>query len=194
LTAGATGVVVAVAIATADAAAAAGAQPVRCAGERWSVQTVTDPRSSKIKLQPQETTIAALRRLHAPRSLSTRVRIRGVETTIYRLTAALVAMKLARDGDINVVLADAAGRTMLAEFPDPRCTRHATPGVRRMMASGRRALVSACGQATTSSWKPLHGQATLEGVGLFDVPSIHRGIPLNGIELHPVFAFSAASC
>jgi hypothetical protein len=92
-----------------------------CGIERWPVKTLTDPRARLVDFRARRTTVAALRRLHPPPLYGPR--LRGVETSTYRVRARLVVMKLEDDGDIHLVLADpSTGRTMIAESPAPGCT------------------------------------------------------------------------
>jgi hypothetical protein len=120
----------------------------------------------------------------------------GTERRTFRLDAQLVGMKGEADSDVHLVIADPAdaSRTMIAEFPNSGCTKGAPATARRRMTAARRALIAACGQPSTGSFQPLHGTATLTGVGFFDVIHGQRGVAPNGIELHPVLGFSATSC
>jgi hypothetical protein len=62
------------------------------------------------------------------------------------------------------------------------------------MRTARQALERACGVAGTSSFHPLNGTATIDGVGFVDFKHGQRGVAPNAIELHPVTRFSVASC
>ena len=176
-------------LAPAKATAPASTQ-VGCGIERWSVKTLGDPAGRTVRLSPKATTIRALRKKQLPGSLGLR-RSRGVERTTFRVRAKLVEMKLEDDGDIHLVIADPArtGATMIAELPNASCTAGATPRSRAMMRQARSAFVAACG-APTTSFKRLSGTATISGVGFFDRVHGQTGVAPNGIELHPVVAFS----
>jgi hypothetical protein len=61
------------------------------------------------------------------------------------------------------------------------------------MSRARAAFVAACG-APTTSFRRLSGTATITGVGFFDQIHGQEGAAPNGIEFHPVVAFTASSC
>src|SRR5207249_6828748 len=103
---------VAAGAASTHAASRAGA----CGVERWAVKTLTDRDARFVDFRARHTTVAALRRLRPPSSHGRR--LRGVETTVYRVRVRLLAMKLEDDQDIHLVIADPATRgTMIAESP-----------------------------------------------------------------------------
>ena len=169
---------------------APGSKQVGCGVERWSVKTLKDPAGRTLGLSPKATTIRALRRKAVPGYLGLR-RGRGVERTTFRVRAKLVEMSLEADSDIHLVIADPTrtGATMIAEFPADACTRGATAKARTKMNRARKALIAACG-VPTDSFRTLAGTATVSGVGFFDQIHGQAGVAPNGIELHPVVAFS----
>jgi hypothetical protein len=165
---------------------------VACGVERWGVKTLADPLARKINFTPKATTIGSL---HGRIVLPGLRRHRGVETRTFRLRAALVEMKLEEDSDIHLVMADPRDSrlTMIAEFPAASCTAGASRQARSKMSRARAALVSSCGQPT-SSFARLEGMATISGVGFFDALHGQTGFAPNGIELHPVVGFTQVSC
>jgi hypothetical protein len=165
-----------------------------CGVERWSVKTLTDQAAGAVNRKPKTTTVAALTRLRAPTHLGRRVR--GVETTTYRLRASLVEMKIEDDGDVHLVVAQpGTGKavTMIAEFPSSGCIRKSPTWARKRMLGARAAVTKACG-APGTSFTALNGAATLTGVGFFDFIHGQAGVAPNGIELHPVVGISRISC
>ena len=80
-----------------------------CGIERWSVKTLTDAGAASVNFKPKPTSIRTLRKFRAPRGLSHRARIPGVETTTYRVLAVLIAMKVEEDGDIHLVVGQPGG-------------------------------------------------------------------------------------
>ncbi len=90
-----------------------------CGVERWPVKTLTDPRARLVRLKPRPATVRALRRLRPPADVANSPRIRGVETTTYRVRAALIGTKHEDDGDFHLVIADPRNlnQTMIVEFP-----------------------------------------------------------------------------
>ena len=172
---------------------ASGSRQIGCGTERWPVKTLADPAGRALSLKPKATTIRKLRRARAPRNLGPR-RSRGLERTTFRVIGRVVEMRLEDDLDINLVIADPrTGGTMIAAFPSASCTRGATRKARAKMSRARAAVVAACG-APTSSFRQLSGTAMISGVGFFDRARGQEGAAPNGVELHPVVAFSASSC
>ena len=164
-----------------------------CGGERWAVKTMADPAARLVDLRPRSTTVAALRRLHAPNELGARAR--GVETTSYRVRARLLAFKLEEDGDIHLVVADPqTGGTMITEFPASYCTIEARPRARRLMSRARQSLIRACGSPSSTFFTSLGGVAIVSGVGFFDFQHGQFGVAPNAIELHPVLSFRSPRC
>jgi hypothetical protein len=159
----------------------------RCGVERWSVKTLSDGAARRVNFKPRATTVAKLRTIHSPGVGGGTARIRGVETTTYRVRAQLVEMKQEDDRDIHLVIAEPKrpSATMIVEFPDVRCSGAKQSVKRRAIRSARAALVRACGNAGTSSFKELRGTASIEGVGFFDLNHGQRGVAPNAIELHP---------
>lgn len=168
-----------------------------CGIERWSVKTLTDPAGRKLRLTASTpTTVARLRTLPVRRGPAGS-RGRGVESTVYRVRALLVAAKVEADSDIHLVLADPQTRqTMIAELPALGCTKTATPAARKLMQRARVAFLHACGDPGSDTFAdlPPGAHATLSGVGFFDFLHGQRGVAPNGIELHPVLSFSGALC
>jgi hypothetical protein len=162
-----------------------------CGRERWSVKTLTDPAARLINFHPRHTTVSALRRL-APTGLS--VRGVGAERTTYTIRARLSEAKLEEDEDYHLVVTDLRhhSQTMILEFPSGDCTRRSMR--RQQMARARAAFVRACGSPSSTSLSRLRGEATITGVGFFDVLHGQTGVAPNGIELHPVLAFTRADC
>jgi hypothetical protein len=62
------------------------------------------------------------------------------------------------------------------------------------MRNARSALVRSCGAPNRSHFTDLTGQATITGVGFFDVLHGQTGVAPNGIELHPLLGFTKATC
>lgn len=165
-----------------------------CGVERWRVKILSDSRAHLVDFAPRGTSVAHLRGLTPPEHLGPR--IRGVETSTYRVRATLVEMKREEDSDIHLVIADPRdrGMTMIVEFPASFCTLGAAPTARAKMSAARRAIERACGAASASSFTRLRGTATIDGVGFFDFKHGQRGAAPNAIELHPVLRFQTGSC
>jgi hypothetical protein len=163
-----------------------------CGIERWAVKTLTDAGAHSVVFRPRPSTVDALRGLPNPGAGFATPRIRGPETTTYRIAVRLLYMKRELDRDVHLVVASPrTGRTMIVELPSSTCTRGAV--ARYAMARARASLVKACGPPT-GSWRRIAGGATITGVGFFDVLHGQRGVAPNGIELHPVVAFGVTRC
>lgn len=169
---------------------AGGTHTAACGTEAWSVKTLSDPAAQLVDLRPRLTTVTALRTLRAPGNIGTRMP--GAEMRTWRVRVRLLWQKLEDDSDVHLVVADPrTGQTMIAELPSPDCVG-AAGAPASAMAAARSALARACGAATTS-FTPLSGTATLDGVAFFDFPHGQRGAAPNEVELHPVLRFAVAS-
>ena len=154
------------------------------------MKTLTDGRARRVSVTPVSTTIRHLRAVPAPAFSRHSPRVRGVETTTYRISALLRFVRAEDDGDIHLVVADPkTGATMIVEFPAPSCTRHAR--LRRRIDAARRAVEAACGPVSTRG-RTVRGHGVVTGVGFFDVIHGQRGVAPNGIEIHPATGFQGA--
>jgi hypothetical protein len=163
-----------------------------CRGARWAVKTLSDSRAKLVSFKTHQTTVRSLRHRRPPRHRN--ARIRGVETTTYRVRASLIEWKQQGDGDIHLVIADPRNlaETMIVEFPDQGCLAHSRN--RAAMIAARSAILAACGAPRRTSFQRLAGSASVKGVGFFDGVHGQPGVAPNGIELHPVLGFRAVSC
>jgi hypothetical protein len=178
-----------------DPPAPSAPREARCRVERWTVKTLQDSRSSRIDFTPARASVASLRLLEPPGVGRNSPRLAG-EFTTYRVKVRLRSFKLEGDSDIHQVVSDPSGasKTMIVEFPNTGCIKKAGSKSRARTSRARRALMSACGAPPSSGFRLLHGSATITGVAFFDVIHGQRGVAPNGIELHPVLAFSSTGC
>ena len=167
-----------------------------CGEERWAVKTLSDKREHLVNFKPKDTTVSALRKKSSPGVGSDTPRIKGVETTNWRIKVGLVEMKLEDDHDIHLVVSAPGkpSKTIITEFPDTTCNGASRSPKKASMAKARSKLIARCGSPPSSDFRHLTGTATLTGVGFFDIPHGQTGVAPNAIELHPVLKFSAASC
>lgn len=158
--------------------------------------TLSDSRVGRVNLKPKRTTIAALRANPAPHIGTSTPRIDGVETTTYRVRAQLIEFTSEDDHDIHLVIGSPSNsaKTMIVEFPDTTCPGARSSPKKKQMKAARTAIVAACGSPSSSSFTDLHGNATITGVGFFDLKHGQTGVAPNAIELHPVLGVSRASC
>ena len=156
----------------------------QCNSERWSIKTGTDSGASSINLNsPTSTTIANLTAIPAPASIPEDQRIQPTETTLWTLSATLVKFIHAYDADYHIVFMDSAGRTMIAEIPDPNCVGPGSP-----FAAGiahARAQFDAKFTAT-EDFQTVNVPVQITGVGFFDYQEGQEGVAPNAIELHPI--------
>jgi hypothetical protein len=169
---------------------------LRCGKERWSVKTLSDSRAKLVDFDPKDTTVNQLGSKPSPGIGRSDPRIKGVETTTYRVEAQLIEAKREEDRDIHLVIAspDNPRATMIVEFPDVRCQGTKQSKKRNAIHRARAAFEGACGTPSSSSFRKLNGTATITGVGFFDVKHGQRGIAPNGIELHPVLRYRSGGC
>jgi hypothetical protein len=173
-------------------AGASTAAAATCGVERWAVKTMSDRDAGAVNLNPVASSVAALVGFPAPAAPPPNRRVRPVEVTTYTLSVALVAMKLENDRDIHLVIATPArpSQTMIVEFPDaPACTPGTAPALATRMHNARAAFTAAFGQPGPGLTR-ISGSARITGVGFFDRVHGQAGVAPNGIELHPVLAFS----
>jgi uncharacterized membrane protein len=156
----------------------------QCNSERWSIKTGTDADASLINLSAKtSTTIANLRAIAAPSTIPDENRIKPTETTVWVISATLVKFIHAYDSDYHMVLADSAGRTMIAEIPDPDCVGPGSP-----LAAGiahARAQFDARFSAS-DDFQTVNVPVQITGVGFFDYQEGQEGVAPNAIELHPI--------
>jgi hypothetical protein len=136
-----------------------------CPVERGPVKTVTDPQASQVRLVPIPATIESLHSIPTtPRPLPQDARIAPVETTIYSVTATLIAFRLTPQAEIQLVLSDEARRTIVATIPSSAC------------ASGSRFLSQITTARTTfdarykatDTFTEVRKAVEIQGVGFFD--------------------------
>ena len=173
----------------------------RCGGGgsfRWAVKTLSDKREKWVRYKPRKISVARMRVKKPPvRIGEDTARIKGVETTTWRVKAQLVGEQLEGDHDIHLLIAvpGAPSRTMIVEFPDAGCKDVRSSPKKAKFRSARSALVNACGDAPANpSFKYLQGRATITGVGFYDIRHGQTGVAPHAVELHPVLRFSASSC
>jgi hypothetical protein len=159
-----------------------------CGVWRWDVKTLSDPDRRDVDFDARRTTIRRLRRLDSPGPYDGMPRTGPVEKQLYRVRAQVLEATIEDDSDIHLVIASprARARTMIVEFPDPRCVDSAfrRPAIRR----AREQMLNNCGPISSSSFTDLKGRVRIRGVGFWDAIHGQTGVAPNGIELHPVLS------
>ena len=165
--------------------------------ERWAVKTAADPDAGTLTDQvPTEGTIQALIDLPVPPLLPPNGRSDGAEKTVWSVEATLTAYRAEADGDYHMVIADDAGRTMIAEIPKPgditgrSYFADGIAGARRTFDQHFQ-ISESPGQPTppgvaVSAFHAVSVPIRLVGLGFFDFGHGQRGVAPNAIELHPV--------
>lgn len=154
-----------------------------CGTERWSVKTVADDDRHRVVTKPRDVSIHYLRTRHTPSYRPQTARDAPVELTTYRVHARLVEYVREDDGDYHLVLADHAGRTMIAEIPAPSCVARISP----FKAAMRAARAQMDGHfAMTTDFKTANQRVVVRGVGFFDYFHGQTGMAPDDLELHPV--------
>lgn len=165
----------------------AAASTGRCGVERWAVKTLTD--SAGVNLTPFPATIAQLDAMPVPAGMGTHAsRLPGESTTYTLRGVLLVAAKLEGDSDYHLVLQAPGGQSMIAEIPDPACA--AGSRVLRQITATRAAFDRAYPAVAHGGFVTINARVNLTGVAFFDVLHGQRGVAPNGIELHPLTAWS----
>jgi hypothetical protein len=154
-----------------------------CGTERWTVKTMTDDDRHDIAAGVRDTTIRALRHRSTPASRPATARVAPTETTTFRVHARLREYVREADGDYHLVLADRAGRRIIAEIPDPACVGRISP-VRTAIRAARSRMDAR--YDVTTGFKFTHRRVVVRGVGFFDYFHGQTGMAPNDLELHPV--------
>ncbi len=154
-------------------------------GRNWPFKVGTDPDALGVAMRPVPATIAELIAIpHVERPPGMR-RIAPAELRTYTLRdVTLRSFQRAPDGDVHMVLADAEGRTMIAEVTPPGCTPAPSPW-RDRIVEVRAAVDGVIGQSVIG-WG--HRTISMTGVGYMDSLHGQPGVAPNGMEIHPVLA------
>ena len=153
-----------------------------CGSDRWSIKIGTDREAGKINLtKVQDTTIQKLTSIPRPAKLDWKRRYVPVEFTVWRLRATLTLGKDEDDQDYHLVLKDDAGRTMIAEIPDPECVRD-----RGRFATRIKQARAQFENDIRLKLKDGPVKVEVEGVGFFDYRHGQTGLAPNAVELHPI--------
>jgi hypothetical protein len=181
---------------------------------RWAVKTVSDdaadilisPVEGQKYVSPVDVKIPDITALPPPQVTMGLDRQPGAESTVYRITATLVAFKPEADQDYHLVIHDDAGNSMIVEIPDPTIL---TPACRfsAEITAARQAFDAKFGlqikqlqaamalMTASSDQQPpalmitkVDTPVQVIGVGYFDAIHGQTGVAPNGLELHPVLS------
>ena len=147
------------------------------------MKTATDDDRHRIDTTPHDVSIRYLRARTTPSYRPQTSRVAPVELTTYRVHARLVEYVREADGDDHLVLEDKAGRTIIAEIPDPACVAGISP-VKSAIRTARTHMNSHF--SVTSDFKTTNQRVVVRGIGFFDYYHGQTGMAPNDLELHPV--------
>jgi hypothetical protein len=156
------------------------------------VKTLADPEAEKVKINSPETiTIEHLCALQAPAYGAANSRS-TVEESVYTVDGFLVGYTLAADSDFHAVIRDAAGETLIIEFPNPGCLQGSK--VIQQAIAARTRFLQLIGTLPTSHFVflPKAIRVRVTGVAFFDRIHGQDGVAPNGIELHPVIGIEGS--
>lgn len=153
-----------------------------CGGvERWNVKTLQDD-ISVIDFKPLTATVNGLTHLKTIRTKSSTARM-DIEKNVYSVTCIIKDFFKEADGDIHIVLQDLKrpNITMIAEIPDPTCSKVSSSKYNSQFVKTR-AYFQSFGNDIKGQ------QVTITGVSFVDIKhgKPQRGVAPNNIELHPV--------
>jgi hypothetical protein len=156
----------------------------QCGGDRWNVKAGIDADAALVNTNAVVgTTVQQMTSLTKPAVLPDNNRIQPTETTTWRLSANLVKYVRSYDSDYHLVLRDDAGRTMIAEIPDPNCVNQSSP-FKAAIAHARSQFDAAF--TATTVFQTTNVPVVITGVGFFDYNEGQEGLAPNAIELHPI--------
>lgn len=147
--------------------------------ERWPVKTGVDADISKVKQLIVDTTVEELVRIPPPADITPVTgnypayqdkREMPVETTIWRLQADIIALKLEADGDYHLVLQGDSGETMIGEIPTPNppFVKAPSPWNADIQAARKAADTKLLSKVNAAGFMPMEG--ILMPPGAFSTP------------------------
>lgn len=156
---------------------------VSCPYERGPVKEGSDADRYRVSTTVNHVSVYYLRTRPKPSYYPRNGRVTATEVHTYQVTAYLTQYKEESDGDIHLVLKDAAGRSMIAEIPYAGCVPRTS---RWKAAIGATRYAFTQHFHLTTSWHYLHRLVDVRGIGFMDVRHGQTGVAPNGVELHPV--------
>ncbi|HEX2834762.1 MAG TPA: hypothetical protein VHW00_17245 [Thermoanaerobaculia bacterium] len=155
-----------------------------CPVERARVKSAADAQAAQIQSPAVPISLGTMHILPMIRPLPQDGRIAPDETTLYSVTATLIAYRLTPEGELHLVLSDDARRTVIAKLPSPNCI-----GGSRFASEIANARAEADWTlAPTDAFKEVRQAVEVQGVGFFDFLQGQRGAAPNGFSIHPVTA------
>jgi len=164
-----------------------------CGAERWDVKTLQDgfvpllDADAGVVTVVEPATIQELRALPAPHWSNTLER-QDSERRLVAIDVDLVGAKLEEDEDLHLVVADAAGTTMVVEIPSAHCLEGAPARARASILEAR--CVFLAFMRVGAKYKKLPKPQPVSVMGVVFIDKVHgqTGVAPNGVELHPVLS------
>ena len=156
--------------------------PVQCLGTVQRLKTLSDRDRRRVRLQPRQTTIAALDGPPAPRPTPLRRRT-PFQRQAWKVVAQITQFRLLPDGSIELALWD-DNAYLRVGMPSPRCLS-STSRARRAVAAARARFVAKCGEPKPT-WQDLGAVGYVTGVGFWSGRKLGSQAAGNGAELQPV--------
>jgi hypothetical protein len=146
-----------------------------CGSERWPVKTSAEGDRWQVDLTTRYRTIAKLNQLPRPTPLPQNGRV-AAERIVYRVNGTVTYTAVEDDGDVHLALRGDDGSEMIAEAPEPACTKNS----RARTSISKARLVA----------QDIHvgDKVAARGVGFFDFFHNHNGAASNQLELHPLLS------
>jgi hypothetical protein len=156
--------------------------PAQCLGTTERLKTLSDPERNRVRLRPQQTTIAAIGKPAAPQPTPRRRRT-AYQRQAWKLVAQITQFRLLPDGSIELILYD-ANSYVRAGLPSPRCLSSRSRARRAILAT-RASFVARCGDPKPA-WQDSGAVVNVSGVGYWSSRHLTSQAAQNGAELQPV--------
>ena len=146
------------------------------------MKTLSDPDRKLVRLQPRQTTIAALNQTAAPHPTPVRRRT-GFQRQAWKVVAQITQFRLLPDGSIELALYD-HNSYVRAGMPSPKCLSGSSRA-RRAVLAARARFIATCGDPKPG-WQDLGAVGYVTGVGFRSAETPKLQAAGNGAELQPV--------
>lgn len=160
---------------------------------RWAIRNGLDSGAKKIAHAAKSTTITGLMKMARPAKPPGNARVPSTETTLWQIEGDLVRYEKHDDGDIQFVLRDKAGSTLVCELPDLDEVR-ASPFIQEITMARSTFTKHFQPAMTTHVVRPQTVHLRITGLGYFGrVSNKDKPGLLNGAQLHPVTSVTVLS-
>jgi len=156
--------------------------PSECLGVVQRLKTLSDPERKVVRLQPRQTTIAALNQPAAPHPTPVRRRT-PFQRQAWQVVAQITQFRLLPDGSIEFALYD-HNSFIRAGMPSPKCLSSSSRARRAVLATRAR-FIATCGDPKPT-WQDLGAVGYVTGVGFWSAKSPKLQAAANGAQLQPV--------